>query len=154
MESINLAREAASVQEIQHLLIHILFTDQHKSDHHLILTLSVKANEAKDHDFIRSEAFKKADTMLKRIKGTNFQVLTDEQFQASDNKSLQPFYIIYQNGARKHCCIYAQNPDAAIAEFRNRFFDIHAYSIFGKNEGQNLKTTGEWKRIPLETHLN
>lgn len=146
-----MAKEAMAQQVIKNLLIHILFTDKFQCDHHFIFTLALDEHEAEDQKAINAKAREKAKGVLKNALESSIQILTEKEYL---ELGYLAFYIIFQNGTRKYCCIYAKTPDEAINSFKQRIPDILAFSIFGKSEGQDLKTSGEWKRIPLETHIN
>lgn len=111
----------------------------------------IRETEKKYLGEVQQKALKKAEAVTKKVKESTIKIILDQEFKAESNML---FYVVYQNGTRKHCCIYAKTVEEAITEFHKRVSGIYAYSVFGKSEGQELKQTGDWKRIPLETHLN
>ena len=134
------------VETAAYQVYHIIFQDTFGSDHHCQVAAKDEAEvlnkiDNKDNRIRSFLSKKKADH-------SSVKVMTEEEFKAAFKSALRPFYIIFQNGTRRFCCILSTDPLEAETEFKKRFTEIHGFAVFEYSDFNNLRG-GRWKEIPL-----
>jgi hypothetical protein len=138
--------------------VHIIFQDLFSADQHIWLFATHEAEmdedsgkKAKARKIFEDKVKTKAQNYLNR-KNANMatvKILTQAEWEQSQEAGKTYFYVLYQNGTRRFVSIRAENKTKAGEIFNQRISETWPKMVFTSEEFKTLREKGGWKTFIL-----